>query len=64
MMNSPFRPLRRFVTEAERDRKYMQWVQKNGFPPKDYGCICCAELYCPMDCKGITDDRIKRIEND
>jgi hypothetical protein len=58
------KPLQRYLSEHERDKYYMSWVAKNGFPKKGQGCICCAELYCIKDCKGINDHRIRLIGND
>ncbi len=53
--------MRRFLSEHERDKYYMSWVSKNGFPKKNQGCINCAELICYDNCKGIEDRRVKRI---
>jgi hypothetical protein len=54
--------LRRYLSEQERDRYYMSWVEKNGLPRRRQGCINCAELICYEDCRGIDDERVNRIE--
>ncbi len=56
--------MRRYLSEHERDKYYMSWVQRNGFPKKNQGCINCAELICYTNCKGIEDHRVKRISDD
>lgn len=60
-MNMNDNRLVRYSTKAERDKHFMEWVNKNGMPKEDYGCINCGELICYEDCIGIKDERVKPI---
>lgn len=64
-MITPYKepPMVRYLSEHERDKYYMSWVSRNGFPKKRQGCINCAELTCYRDCKGINDARVNRIND-
>jgi hypothetical protein len=53
--------LRRFISEKERDKYYTSWVKRNGMPNIKHGCINCAELSCFIDCKGILDNRVRKM---
>lgn len=54
--------LSRYDDMAELFEFYHSWVQKNGIPDDNLGCVCCAELICYVNCQGITDSRVKKIE--
>lgn len=53
--------LRRYTSFESRDQAYKNWVKRNGYPKLEQGCINCAELECYKDCKGITDERVKKM---
>lgn len=63
MLETP-KKLRRYLNVQERNRYYMGWVARFGPPARRQGCICCAELDCPEDCRGIDDPRVRHIDDE
>lgn len=60
-MNLEQPTMARYLTQDERNRYFVHWIETNGFPKYSDGCVCCAEMICPRDCTGIYDERVKKM---